>query len=91
MPPKKITPAEWLDLLAARAEGLRKAGVIRFEVKPDGSCTAELALHEPEPVKVRYLTEDEDLDPLSDPATFGLRPGQRVPGFSRLHEPGERE
>jgi hypothetical protein len=78
--PKHMTPADWLDLIARKAEGLRKAGVL--EVSLEG-CAVTLAPLLPEGPKM-VLTECEaEPDLWRDPDTFGRRDG--VPGFSRLH------
>ena len=77
MPPRtKLAPAEWLDLIEKRAQGLRESGVTRFEL--DG-CLVELAPHYPEqpgPSQEQTLKEiDAEIrrlsDPLSDPETGG--------------------
>ena len=76
------SPRELIDLVIERADALRKAGVRRLEI---GGAVIELAPHEvelhdedAEPRSDRYV------DPLDDPATYGLR--GFVPGFQRQKE-----
>lgn len=85
MPPVKQKPADLLTLIADRAFALRKAGVQRVEL--DGMAFTLLPYHEP-PASVTERTEMdvEESDPLLDPATFGLAPGSRLPGFTREDE-----
>lgn len=83
-PRKSAALAETLDVLAAKAEGLRKAGVLRATV---GEFSFELAPSEPPMEKGDAIAQDY-VDPLHDPATYGARPGGRIPGFPRQREDG---
>lgn len=85
MPTKKPTAADLLTLIAARAEDLRRAGVLSVHLEGIGSW--QLAPYEPPAEKSTAATDDgPHIDPLQDPATY-----QRgvVPGFARdpLDEP----
>ena len=80
---RKLDPAGWLTLLQERAPLLRAAGVRSLSI--DG-VSVELTPHEPPPPErtAREMAEQEDpTDLLDDPASFGLRPGDPLPGFTR--------
>lgn len=77
----KTTLAEQLALIAEHAPHLRKAGVTSFTAK---DCSFTLAPYlEPGPTQQTKAdaVEEEPVDPLDDPMTFGRRTG--VPGFPR--------
>lgn len=82
--PRKLQPAEWLDLIIEKAPELRSAGVTSLEL--DGVCI-ELA---PKEQEQDYLATwrapleeaEEYAHPLNDPETYGLRDGQPLPGYS---------
>jgi hypothetical protein len=81
MAARKPTASELLTLIAERADGLRRAGVLVVTV--DG-FSAQLAPWNP-PTQPERPTAAEPTysDPLLDPATY---PGGRVPGFERDNE-----
>lgn len=88
MPPVKQKPSDLLTLIVERAEALRKAGVASVQL--DGCSFTLTPYYEPPAAPERREADpQEPEDPLSDPATFGLRPGSRLPGFSRDEESEE--
>lgn len=80
----KASPAELLDLIAQKAPELRKAGVRAVTLDGDG-FRVELERHvdEPAPAPAKQDEVVEPADPWNDPATYGLPPGSKVPGFTR--------
>lgn len=74
----KATAHELVKLLADNAEQLRKAGVVRLKL--DGLLEADLLPHIPEGPRTK-AEDDEQGDPLNDPATFDQGPGSRLPGY----------
>jgi hypothetical protein len=74
----KQDAAEFLDLITARAPALRTAGFLRVAI--EGMGYFELAPAEP-PADHGEQEEEEELDALHDPATFGRR--RTVPGRAR--------
>ena len=73
---QSLTPAQWLDLIEQRAQGLREAGVTHIELE---GCLVELAPHYPEqpgPAQEQTLKEidaeiEKQRNALADPETFG--------------------
>lgn len=59
--------SEWIKLLIDNAEQLRAAGVQHVTA---GDCSAEIAPM-PSALPEKGDEDDEDGDPLKDPATFG--------------------
>ena len=76
---KPVRPADWIRLLRANAEPLRRAGVTR--IKFDG-LEVELAPPEPHLPAPTLLDIEDTSDPLNDPATYG----GAVPKFKRRPE-----
>ena len=76
-----------LDLIARKAESLRDAGVTSVEL---ASIAFELAPREPAIVvePAQRDVEAEIVDPLKDPATYGIRNG-RIPSFRRPPDAGD--
>lgn len=73
------SPAEWLDLLIAKAPALRTAGVLAVEL---GNVRFQMT---PPEMQMPAQTTDRrtgppPADPLDDPALFGRRDGS-LPGF----------
>lgn len=85
--PRKLQPAEWLELIIEKAPQLRSAGVTSVEL--DGVCV-ELAPQEPDYPQVAWKgfqeSEEETAHPLNDPSTYGLRDGSQLPGYSLVTE-----
>jgi hypothetical protein len=74
----KTSPREWLELIAEKAEDLRRAGVVRVKL---AGCEVEIApAIEPLRVTDAGLTAAEPVDALNDPASFV---GGRVPRFHK--------
>jgi hypothetical protein len=90
--PAKQTPAQILAMIREQAPALREAGVLELEL--DGW---RVMLAPPAPVLAADTATDApsppmpDLDPLNDPATWGMPAGARPPGFkdrvNRSEEP----
>jgi hypothetical protein len=80
----KATQRDMLDLIIAKANDLRKAGVLTVQLG-DG-CSFQLAAFEPEPTKAP-AEEPPDGDPLNDPVTYGLPRDGQAPHYD--HEPQE--
>jgi len=73
------SPAEWIDLVIARAVDLRRVGVARISI--EGCVVDLLPTDEAAAVAAEPSAEDkatEPTDPLEDPWTFG----GRVPSIS---------
>lgn len=79
MPPR-ATPDSLLDLIIAKAPGLRAAGVQGVQI--DG-CAFTLTPWESPAGPVAAEPEPEYLDPLYDPATYAA---QAVPGVVVPHD-----
>lgn len=82
---------EVVQLLEDHAPKLRAAGVRSLAV---GDVHVELLPAEPELEDDRGDTDedqDEDSDALNSPATYGLKPGARVPGFPNARRRGASE
>lgn len=74
----KLGPRELLDLVAEKASALRAAGVQTITI---GTLSFSLSPYEPPPVAGSgAASEDENSDPLFDPATYA---GRMVPGRAR--------
>ncbi len=89
--PAKQTPAQILAMIREQAPALREAGVLELEF--DG-WSVKLAPSAPAPAADASDTPSNpmpDLDPLNDPATWGMPAGARPPGFkdrvNRSEEP----
>lgn len=80
MPPSRATAAQLLELLADKASALRAAGVRRVELE---GLKFEIAAPEMVPTQVGANEEADEHDVMNDPATYGLAPGSRLPGFTR--------
>lgn len=80
MAAKKLDPAGWLALIAARAPALREAGVRSLTV--DG-VSVELAPYDPPAPKDARATAEEPEDLISDRAVYGLPENVPLPGFVR--------
>lgn len=77
---RKTGPAEWLELICARAKELRDAGVVQLQLE---GCTVTLQPPDaPVVIQQQAQERDTDLDPLLDAATYGRRDGS-VPGYPR--------
>lgn len=78
MEPRVI--AEILDVIIERLPKLRRHGVTRVKF---AACEFDIAEKAP---KVQYVAaepDDQHLNPLDDPTTYGRRPGSPVPGYTR--------
>jgi hypothetical protein len=73
----KLSPAKWLDLIAAKAPALRKAGVLRVELN---DAIVQLAPEYPSASTEKAPRQRSQADPLDDETTYGLG---YVPGFPR--------
>jgi hypothetical protein len=89
--PAKQSPAQILAMIREQAPSLREAGVLELEL--DGWS---VKLAPPAPVQDDDAADTpsppmSDLDPLNDPATWGMPAGTRPPGFkdrvNRSEEP----
>ncbi len=67
-----------LTLIGDHAARLREQGVLELTV--DG-VTVKLAPSQPNVVMVDKPAVTPPVDPLNDPATFGLAPGSKLPGL----------
>jgi hypothetical protein len=79
--PAKQTPAQILAMIREQAPSLRAAGVLELEL--DGWS---VKLAPPVPSQAADAADSPsapmpDLDPLNDPATWGMPAGTRPPGF----------
>jgi hypothetical protein len=75
-----MTPAELLALITKTAPGLRKAGVSRVTLI--GICS--FTTGDDDPGEARADDEEpDDLNPLSDPLTYGMQPraGRKLPSI----------
>lgn len=76
MSARKLSAADVLTLLEARAEGLRRVGVLVVAI--DGFSAQLAPWSAPSQPERPAAPEPTYSDPLYDPATY---PGGRVPGF----------
>lgn len=74
-----------LDAVSSRAESLRAGGVRSLKV---GEVTIVLNPPEPTmPVDAKPANATgERVDPMHDPATYGLPPGSKVPGLAWVRD-----
>jgi hypothetical protein len=90
--PAKPRAEQILDLIEARAVGLRTAGVLEIDI--DG-WSVKLAPSRPAdtapPSDVQATPRLDDSDPLNDPATFGQPDGTMAPGFRHRVQRGDDE
>jgi len=80
-----MTPEQLLDLIAAKAPRLRAAGVTQVTLE---GCAFSLG-PDPTPATNEQQAVDDDLDPLTDPETFGRR--REMPKVARVRRPWDDE
>ena len=72
---------EYLDTLTAKAPALRAAGVLRFNGGPLGEVVLNPNAGNllPEAPSKPKPEEAKDYDPMNDPVSYGLAPGEPLP------------
>ncbi len=82
-----VDASAWIDLLLARSDELRRAGILAIGV--DG-CTATIGPAPSPPVVGDRQEPERDYagDPLNDPASYadGVVPGFEITPYPRLEE-----
>ena len=76
-----MTPAEMLDLIISYASKLRAAGVT--QVSLDGASFMLAGAEQIADAKVdqAVVDDDDDLNPLDDPRTYGMSSRRKAPSF----------
>lgn len=79
MPPRNFTAETLIDLAIERGPAMRAAGITHISI--DGLSLVLAPPEQPAGDTKVEPTKPEPVDPLADPATYGLSPGAQLPGF----------
>lgn len=82
-----LSATEWIDLLIAKADELRRAGVI--ELSQDRVVFAPYEDFSRVPMVEIESEEEPAVDPWSDAVGMGFEPGTEIPNFGRKVDDGE--